>query len=156
SFDQIWQHSVNVAQIARDLVLFETKDRTLASQALIAGLIHDLGKVVLVTNFEDLYGRVHSLARKQPVTLWDVEKEMFGANHGEIGACLLGMWNMPAPIVDAAAFHHEPLLGEQQGLTPLAAVHIANVIERELCPSGEDMMVAPIISTPFLNELGLL
>src|SRR5262249_6875152 len=124
SFDQIWQHSVNVAQIARDLVLFETKDRTLASQALIAGLIHDLGKVVLVTNFEDLYGRVHSLARKQPVTLWDVEKEMFGANHGEIGACLLGMWNMPAPIVDAAAFHHEPLLGEQQGLTPLAAVHI--------------------------------
>ena len=156
SVDQIWQHSVNVGQIARDLVLFETKDRTLAAQALIAGLLHDLGKVVLATNFDDLYGRVHSLARKQPVTLWDVEKEMFGASHGEIGACLLGMWNLPAAIVDAAALHHEPPLNGDQQLTPLAAVHIANVLERELGSSDDDVMVGPIINTPFLNQLGLL
>jgi HD-like signal output (HDOD) protein len=156
SVDQIWLHSVNVGQIARDLVLFETKDRTLASQALIAGLLHDLGKVVLATNFDDLYGRVHSLARKQPVTLWDVEREMFGASHGEIGACLLGMWNMPAAIVDAVALHHEPPLNGDQQLTPLAAVHIANVLERELGSSDDDVMVASIINTPFLNQLGLL
>ena len=49
SFDQIWQHSIQVALIARDLVLFETDDRALASQALTAGLLHDLGKVVLVS-----------------------------------------------------------------------------------------------------------
>lgn len=156
SFEQLWQHSINVAQIARDLVLFETKDRALAAQALTAGLLHDLGKVILVTNFDDLYGRVYSLARKQPVSAWDVEKEMFGANHGEIGACLLGMWNLPAPIVDAAALHHEPPLGESQQLTPLAAVHIANVLEHQLRPTDDDMMVAPVINTPFLNELGLL
>jgi len=155
SLEQIWQHSANVAQIARDLILFETKDRTLASQAFAAGLVHDLGKVVLVANFDDLYGRVHSLARKQPVPLWDIEKEMFGANHGEIGACLVGMWNMPSSIVEAAAFHHEPPLGEHAQLTPLAAVHIANVLERELRPSDE-FRVAPIINTTFLNELGLL
>ena len=155
ALDKIWQHSANVAQIARDLVLFETKDRALASQAFVAGLLHDLGKVVLATNFDDLYGRVHSLARKQPVPLWEIEKEMFGANHGEIGACLLGMWNMPGCIVEAAAFHHDPPLGESDQLTPLAAVHIANVLERELRPSDE-FRVAPIINTTFLNELGLL
>jgi hypothetical protein len=156
SLDQIWQHSTNVAQIARDLVLFETKDRTLAAQAFAAGLLHDLGKVVLVTNFDDLYGRVHSLARNQPVALWDIEKEMFGANHGEIGGCLLGMWNMPSSIVEAAALHHEPPLGEHEHLTPLAAVHIANVLEHQLRPGDEGMMVAPIINSAFLNELGLL
>jgi HD-like signal output (HDOD) protein len=156
SLDQIWQHSIKVAQIARDLVLFETNDRTLASEALAAGLLHDLGKVVLVSNFGDMYGRVHSLARKQPVSLWDIEKEMFGANHGEIGGCLVGMWNMPYSIVEAAALHHEPPLGEQQQLTPLAAVHIANVLEHQLGPGDEGMMVAPIIHTGFLNELGLL
>ena len=155
AIDQIWQHSTNVAQIARDLVLFETKDRTLASEAFIAGLVHDLGKVVLVTNFDDLYGRVHSLARKQPVPLWDIEKEMFGANHGEIGACLVGMWNLPSSIVQATAYHHEPPLGEHDHLTPLAAVHIANVLERELRPSDE-FRVAPVINTTFLNEIGLL
>jgi hypothetical protein len=110
----------------------------------------------LAKNFEDLYGRVYSLARKQPVALWDIEKEMFGANHGEIGACLVGMWNMPSAIVDATALHHEPEMGDLQGLTPLAAVHIANVLERELWPNDEAMMVRPIINTPFLNQLGLL
>jgi len=156
SLDQLWQHSINVGQIARDLALLETKDRTLASQALLAGLLHDLGKVVLAKNFEDLYGRVHSLARKQPVALCEVEKEMFGASHGEIGGCLVGMWNMPMAIVDATALHHEPALGEHQQMTPLAAVHIANVLERELGSGDQGMMVTPIIHTPFLNQLGLL
>ena len=156
SLDQVWQHSIKVGQIARDLVLLETKDRTLASQTFAAGLLHDLGKVVLATNFQDLYGRVYSLASKQPVAIWDIEKEMFGANHGEIGACLVGMWNMPAAIVDAAALHHEPPVDEQEQITPLAAVHIANVLEHELRPGEKDLMVNPIIHTPFLNQLGLL
>lgn len=155
SLEKIWQHSTGVAQIARDLVLFETKDRALASQALAAGLVHDLGKVVLATNFDDLYGRVHSLARKQPVALWEIEKEMFGASHGEIGACLLGMWNLPSAVVDAAAFHHEPPPGELGQLTPLAAVHIANVLEQQLRPNDE-FRVVPVVNTPFLNQLGLL
>lgn len=153
--DTIWQHSINVAQIARDLVLFETRNRALASQALAAGLLHDLGKIVLATNFDDLYGRVHSLARKQPVALWEIEKEMFGASHGEIGACLLGMWNMSSEIVDAAAFHHEPPLGEHDQLTPLAAVHIANVLEHQR-RSDDGFRVLPVVSTPFLNQLRLL
>jgi HD superfamily phosphohydrolase YqeK len=156
SLDQIWQHGINVGQIARDLVLFETKDRALASQALVAGLLHDLGKVVLAKNFDDLYGRVHSLARKQPVAIWDIEKEMFGANHGEIGGCLVGMWNMPMTIVDAVALHHEPPVGEYEGFTLLAAVHIANVLERELWLGEEEMKVGPVINTPFLNHIGLL
>ncbi len=155
SLEQLWQHNINVASLARDLVLFERMDRRLAQEAFMAGLVHDLGKVVLVLNYDDLYGRVHSLARKQPVALWDIEKEMFGANHGEIGGCLVGMWNLPASVVEAVAFHHEPPLGENQQLTPLAAVHIANVLEHEL-GTADDFRVAPIIHTPFVNELGLL
>ncbi len=155
SVEKLWQHSLNVALLARDLTLFETKDRTLAAEALVAGFVHDLGKVVLASNFDDLYGRVHSLARKQPVALWDVEKEMFGASHGEIGGCLVGMWNLPSSVVQATAFHHEPPLGESQQLTPLAAVHIANVLEQEFRPSDE-FRVTPVINPAFLNEIGLL
>jgi HD-like signal output (HDOD) protein len=155
SFDELWQHSTNVAQIARDLVLFETKDKALAAEAFAAGLVHDFGKVTLVANFDDLYGRVHSLARHQPVALWEVEKEMFGASHGEIGGCLVGMWNLPFSVVEAIASHHEPPVGEQQQITPLAAVHIANVLEHQLRPSG-DSQVGPTIDTRFLNGLGLL
>jgi HD-like signal output (HDOD) protein len=155
SLDKIWEHSTHVAQLARDLMLFETKDRALAGEALAAGLLHDLGKVVLASNFDDLYGRVHSLARNQPVALWDIEKEMFGANHGEIGGCLVGMWNMPSSVVQAVALHHEPPVGEDQQLTPLAAVHIANVLEHQIRQSDE-FRVAPVMSMAFLNDLGLL
>jgi HD-like signal output (HDOD) protein len=155
SFDELWQHSTQVAQMARDLVLFETRDRALAASAFAAGLVHDLGKVVLVTNFDDLYGRVHSLARKQPVALWEVEKEMFGANHAEIGGCLVGMWNLPGQIVEATALHHEPAAGDELQLTPLAAVHIANVLEHQLRAS-EEFRIGPAIDTRFLNGLGLL
>jgi HD-like signal output (HDOD) protein/ActR/RegA family two-component response regulator len=155
SLEKIWQHSTKVGKLARDLMLFETKDRGLAAEALVAGLLHDLGKVVLASNFDDLYGRVHSLARNQPVAMWDIEKEMFGASHGEIGGCLAGMWNMPSSVVQAVAFHHEPPLGEHQHLTPLAAIHIANVLEHEIRPSDE-FRVAPVISTAFLNDIGLL
>jgi HD-like signal output (HDOD) protein len=156
SFAELWEHSTQVAQIARDLTLFETKDRALAAEAFAAGLIHDMGKVVLVTNFDDLYGRVHSLARNQPVALWEIEKEMFGATHGEIGGCLVGMWNLPLSVVEAAASHHAPSEGQPQpGFTPLAAVHIANVLEHQLRPS-EHFQVAPTIDSQFLNSLGLL
>jgi len=153
--EDIWQHSINVARLARDLMLFETKDRVRAAEALAAGLLHDLGKVVLALNFEDLYARVNSLARKQPVALWDIEKEMFGASHAEIGGCLVGMWNMPSPVVQAVAFHHEPPVGEDHHLTPLAAVHIANVLEHQIRPSDE-FRIVPVISMPFLNDMGLL
>ncbi len=154
SFDDLWEHSKRVAQIARDLVLSETKDRALATEAFAAGLVHDFGKVVLVTNFDDLYGRVHSLARNQPVTLWNIEKEMFGANHGEIGGCLVGMWNLPFSVVEATALHHEPPVEDQGKLTTLAAVHIADVLVHQLWPKDE-FRVPPTIDTNFLRGLGL-
>jgi hypothetical protein len=65
------------------------------------------------------------------------------------------MWNLPLAVVDAAALHHDPPQGEQRQLTPLAAVHVANVIEHELAEDS-DFRVAPVIDTRFLNELGLL
>src|SRR5260221_14016547 len=65
------------------------------------------------------------------------------------------MRTRPSGIVEPAAFHHHPHLGEQEQLTALAAVHIANVLEHELRPSDE-YRVAPVINTTFLNELGLL
>jgi len=154
SIDRLWRHSTQVARSARQLVLNYTSDRTMAETAFTAGLMHDLGKIVLASNFDEQYRGVQSLAIKQQLPLWEVEKEIFGANHGEIGAYLLGLWGMPLDLLEASALHHTPSLTITKGFTPLTAVHVANVFEHEANPA-KDGLVAPKIDEAYLKELGL-
>jgi hypothetical protein len=116
--------------------------------------MHDLGKIVLASNFDEQYRGVQSLAIKQQLPLWEVEKEIFGANHGEIGAYLLGLWGMPLDLLEASALHHTPHLTITKGFTPLTAVHVANVFEHEANPA-KDGLVAPKIDEAYMKELGL-
>ena len=106
SIDRLWRHSTEVAQSAKQLALKETGDQTLADTAFTAGLMHDVGKVVLAVNFDEQYHGAHSLARKRQLPLWEIETEIFGANHGEIGAYLLGLWGMPPELLEEIGRAH--------------------------------------------------
>ena len=156
SIDRLWQHSLEVARIAKELVWLETNDRALADAAFAGGLLHDVGKVVLAMNFTDQYHGAHSLARKQGMPLTEVEKEIFGANHGEIGAYLLGLWGMPLDLLEIAALHHDPARTTTPGFTALTAVHVANVFAHEANPEPEEGWVAPQLDRTYLANLGVL
>ena len=65
SVDRLWRHSTEVARAAKQLVLLQTEDSALAETAFTAGLMHDLGKIVLAANFDEQYRGAQSLARKQ-------------------------------------------------------------------------------------------
>jgi putative nucleotidyltransferase with HDIG domain len=155
SVDKLWQHSTEVAQTARQLALAETGDRDLAEMAFTAGLMHDLGKVVLAANFDDQYHGALLLGAKNGVRAWDVEQDVFGANHGEVGAYLLGLWGLPLPVLEATALHHTPSRSANRGFTALTAVHVANVLERELKPDELGMPAAKL-DEGYLEETGLL
>ena len=126
----------------------------LAESAFTAGLMHDLGKLVLASNFDEQYSGAQALARQQQLPLWEVEKQIFGASHGEIGAYLLGLWGMPLDLVEAAALHHNPSRCLAKRFTPLTAVHVANALVYEAKPDKEGF-VAPQIDEAYLAELGL-
>lgn len=153
SIDRLWRHSTTVANIARKMVLLHTRDLSLAENAFTAGLMHDLGKIVLATNFEQQYSGVQALALKQKTSLWQIEKMVFGAGHGEIGAYLLGLWGMPQEMIEATALHHEPSRSPVTELTPLAAVHAANVAAHELSPDEEGFL-PPVVDTDYLARIG--
>jgi hypothetical protein len=91
---------------------------------------------------------------KQNLTAWDVEKEVFGANHGEIGAYLLGLWGMPLNVLQAAALHHEPWRSADRTFSPLTAVHVANVLEHEASPD-ELCMIPPKLDEAYIAGLHL-
>jgi putative nucleotidyltransferase with HDIG domain len=152
--DRLWHHSMEVARMAKELVWLELNDRATADAAYAAGLLHDLGKVVLATNFGEQYKGVQSLVRKQGLSLIDVEKEVFGAAHPEIGAYLLGLWGMPVGLVETAAWHHQPSKSNQCEFGVLAAIHLANVFEYEARNEPEE--AKPRFDRGFLEQIGML
>jgi HD-like signal output (HDOD) protein len=156
SIDRLWRHSTDVARTAKQLTLMKTEDAALAETAFTAGLIHDIGKVVLAANFDEQYRGAQSLARRQKLPAWEVEHEIFGASHGEIGAYLLGLWGMPLDLLEVAALHHQPSRTISKEFTTLTAVHIANVLEHELTPDPEEPESMAKFDEAYLEKVGLL
>ena len=97
----------------------------------MAGLLHDIGLLVLNTNFPDRYREVFRLIKDDGRRMLQAEREVFGATHADVGAYLLGIWGLHEVIVEAVAFHHEPLPTTQDNSRVLAAVHVANVLDEE-------------------------
>jgi len=130
SLEQIWSHSLRVARLARRIAMLEGGDEGLAEQAFTAGLLHDVGKLVLAERKAAPYLELVVRARKEGRPLMDVEAEALPATHPEVGAYLLDLWGLPMPLVEAVAWHHRPSQAGSSGFSALTAVHVANVLEQ--------------------------
>lgn len=131
SVEKVWKHSQSVAQTARRIAEAVTGDAAVAKDAYTAGLLHDIGKLTLALNFEEQYQGALNLAIKQKLPPCDVETEVFGASHAEIGAYLLALWALPFPIVEAVAAHHNPAKSLDPKFSALTALHLAERLENE-------------------------
>jgi len=128
----LWRHSVTVGLFARAIVRLERRDQNLSDNSFTAGLLHDIGKLVLAANLADQYRAVLSSVENEGLALTEAEREQFGATHAQVGAYLLGLWGLPDPIVEALAYHHCPSNCQSEELTPLTVVHAANFFENQL------------------------
>ncbi len=130
NFDELFNHSMSVSMFAQTISRQEHLDQTLVNNSLMAGMFHDLGKLILVTNFQEPYQKVLTEAAKTRQNLWDLEIERFGTSHAEIGAYLMGLWGLEYPVIEAIAFHHCPgkSLSNSTGL--LTAVHFGDAFDR--------------------------
>jgi HD-like signal output (HDOD) protein len=99
--------------------------------AFTAGMLHDIGKLMLADSLPDKFQNALSLTTERNVPLHEVEMEIFGASHAGLAAYLLGLWGLPAPIVEAVAFHHTPEKSTNPHFSSLTAVHVANALEHE-------------------------
>ena len=100
-----------------------------AEQAFLAALLQGIGTLVLVTHAPNQYAKIQRLARAQRRPVHEVEEELLGVSHAEIGAYLLGLWGLPYPVIEAVAHHHHPSrVPDQSSLGPITAVHIASYL----------------------------
>ena len=131
NIDELFNHSMSVSCYAQAIVKNEKMDRDLVSNSLMAGILHDLGKLILATNFPKPYREVLTAAQNSGHNLWDLEYETFGTSHAEIGAYLMGLWNLENQIIEAIAFHHRPAQSMAQDMGLLTAVHIGNALDHK-------------------------
>lgn len=131
NIDSIVTHSLQVGAYARTIVLNETKDLRLAEAAFTAGVLHDVGKMILAGNLPQQCKEMRNVRLTRKIPDHEAEREIFGATHATIGACLLASWGLPLSILEAVAWHHEPEQAGDSGFSPLAAVHAANAFAHQ-------------------------
>jgi HD-like signal output (HDOD) protein len=131
SLESLWQHGMTTAIHARAIAKEEAAEQAMAEDAFTAGLLHDVGTLVLASNLPHQYRDMLAIMQDQGLSEWVAEREVFGATHADVGGYLLGQWSLSQTIVDAVAYHHEPSCCPASYSIALAAVHVANAAEEE-------------------------
>jgi len=129
--DDLFSHSLAVSLYAKTILKNENLDQGLINNSMMAGLLHDLGKLVLATNFEKSYRQVLATAQETGKNLLDLEYDVFGTSHAEIGAYLMGLWRLENGIIEAIAFHHLPTRSMSHNLGLLTAVHVGDALDHD-------------------------
>ena len=128
NISDLWRHSMTVAAGAKAIAQKENLERSLTEEAFVGGVLHDVGVLILASNFHETYDKVVDRVISDKVTLSTAEQEFFGVTHAEVGAYLLGLWGLPAPILNIVSQHHRVYLQGGGRVTPLLAVHAADVL----------------------------
>jgi putative nucleotidyltransferase with HDIG domain len=151
SIAALWEHSRRISRLARGVARCESLGPEQVEAAAAAGLLHDIGKIALAANLSGQFQQALEVSRRRELQIWEAEQEVFGATHNEVGGCLLGIWGLPLPVVEAVAMHHHPTRFLTDSFSPLTAVHIANALET--ARTFEEFQKA--VDLPYLRELGL-
>lgn len=106
SAGELWRSSV-VSAVAAELIAQEARYAN-PSAAYTAGLLEDLGKIVLSEYVEGGLARIWDLVEREGLSFEEAERRTVGLDHPEVGALLLERWGFPPALVEAVRFHHHP------------------------------------------------
>jgi putative nucleotidyltransferase with HDIG domain len=119
------------AQLTAKMAAHVADDTSIRGLAMVAGLLHDVGKLVLAEATPEHFARAIAGAKNENRPLFEVEEELTGVSHAEVGAYLLSMWGIPYLIVEAVAHHHHLERVACEKVDLLASVYFANWLAHE-------------------------
>jgi len=141
--DQLWRHSLEVAITAN--VLATRLAIKNPEELFVAGLLHDLGKVVLYVQWPEVGDSSKAVLRaERDRSLFNVEQEVTGLSHADIGGCMASAWHLPVALREPILYHHHPGLAKEATLQT-AIVHVADILVKGLaCGNPGDDMIPPL------------
>lgn len=153
SMDDLWNHAYRTGAMAKAIAIMENAAAPIPDDAYIAGLLHDIGSVLLAAHLPDTYAIAMKTAATRKISMYSSEKEILDVSHAEIGAYLLGLWGLSDAIIVATAYHHQPRNAVAKGLSALTFVHIANILDN----AGPDTSVEDLVDLDweYLEKLTL-
>ena len=130
SLRRLTAHSTRVGMLAREIAAAIDSDLSASAlgDVLLAGMMHDIGRLVLARSQPLQYAGIVAEAEDDPAALAGYEMELYGASHAEIGGYLLQLWGLSSELVEAVALHHMPANSSSDAISPLVAVHVAEAL----------------------------
>jgi putative nucleotidyltransferase with HDIG domain len=138
SMEVMWVHSLKVSQLAERIMRATAKEvEDGRSRAQVSGLLHDVGRLVMVQELAPQYETAVALSKEKGLPLYQAEREIFGVSHAELGAHILALWGLPEPVVEAIAFHHAPeRIKEIGGKELMVAIYAAELMTKAWPPAS--------------------
>ena len=142
--DRFWEHSLYAGLIARILAGRMRAPNT--ERYFIAGLLHDIGSLAMYRQMPDMAARALRRAQNESKPLHEIELEMIGFDHGEVGGELMRSWRLPDALSVPIHFHHLPLAAQEHQLET-AVVHLADAIACAMhAPASDTTHIPPMES----------
>jgi HD-like signal output (HDOD) protein len=154
TMESFWRHSVLCAVAAGQIAA--RRERARDDTPFVAGLLHDIGQLVIFSRAPDLARRalLMSIDSAEDSGLYLCERELLGFDHAAVGLALAQGWAMPRSLQECIEFHHEPERAQQHPLE-VATVHIANSVAVLAEIGSGDLGDAPAISPAALRAVKL-
>jgi putative nucleotidyltransferase with HDIG domain len=129
--ESLYRHSVTVGANSQRIAMKLGLPRYMCDDSLMAGMLHDIGKLILMSHFPEELTESIEMAMSKSWPLEKAQERVMGLTHAEIGAHLLSLWGLSDQILEAVALHSVPSRMPCPIKSVLTAVHIANGIETE-------------------------
>ncbi|MCK5124612.1 MAG: HDOD domain-containing protein [candidate division Zixibacteria bacterium] len=151
---ELYKRGVAVGSKARFIAYSLGLARNQIDNALTAGLLHDVGKLVLLAGFADEFKAACNHSEKDNIPLHIAEEKVLGANDAAIGGFLLSSWGLSISVIQAVDLHYEPSKGKAPELDTTAAVHLAYASEHNQKHSRTDV-THTAFDTTYTDALGI-
>ena len=154
SHEALWRHSLACGLLARQIAQRLSWDQQEQEAAILAGLLHDLGKLVLASAIPGRYARVIRQVRQGKHSFTAVERDLLGVTHAAVGGHLAEWWNLPLSLAEAIRWHCRPIASPQ--LNQLAClIHLADVLLHRHGIADLPCVLPAAPSLPLLDALGM-
>ena len=125
---QLWDYAYKTAFYSYNLVKNFRKDRNLLDNSYVAGILHDMGKIVFSNVHPELLTKIKDFCAEKNLPASTLEDLAAGMNHAEIGALVAEKWNFPEELISAIRYHHEPDLAPREHRDLVEAVYLASML----------------------------